>query len=333
MSAIEQNATALGALRGADAASDASAASGAAATRTHRTRARLRTSGWWRLLSPLALLAVWQLTHVFARHLRRRGCHRRRSWRPPRGTSSSNPTPAFGSLQGALAGLARALCSRLRVRRHGGAAARARGRSQPHRRGHDRPARADDQDAAAVRPDPGLHRLVRDRAVAEGDPDRTGRSDPALPEHLLRDPLDRWTTLRARPGPRPHAAGSCCRTSCFQARCRRRWWGYARASGAAWLALVVAEQINASAGLGFMINQADAVPAERRDLRRADRLHAARAADRLDRPDARAPRPRLAHRSGDGVSVTSESRPADAPISPPAAPGRRRRDKSSGSRT
>ena len=61
--------------------------------------------------------------------------------------------------------------------------------------------------------------------------------------------------------------------------------GLRQSLGVAWLALVVAEQVNANAGLGYMISQAHAVPAEQRDLRSPARLLRAWPADRRSRPD------------------------------------------------
>ena len=48
--------------------------------------------------------------------------------------------------------------------------------------------------------------------------------------------------------------------------------GLRQSLGVAWLALIVAEQVNANAGLGYMISQATPVSAHRRDRGRAGRL-------------------------------------------------------------
>ena len=63
--------------------------------------------------------------------------------------------------------------------------------------------------------------------------------------------------------------------------------GLRQSLGTAWLALVVAEQINANAGLGYIINQGETVPPAERDLRGADRLPDPGPAHRLHRPPDR----------------------------------------------
>ena len=73
------------------------------------------------------------------------------------------------------AGLAAADGDRLRVRRRRGDRAGPGGRAQPGRRERRGSAHADPAHAALVRPHPGVHRLVRHRRAAQGDPDRAGR--------------------------------------------------------------------------------------------------------------------------------------------------------------
>ena len=117
------------------------------------------------------------------------------------------------------------------------------------------PADADAPHAAAVRADPGVHRLVRHRPAAQDPADRAGRLDPALPEHVLRHPQRGRQARRGGPvlGLR---RGETIRHIILPGALPQILVGLRQSLGIAWLALVVAEQINANAGLGYIINQA-----------------------------------------------------------------------------
>ena len=109
---------------------------------------------------------------------------------------------------GQPAGLAGAGRDRLRVRRGGGDRPRRRRRAEPAGRERGRPADADAPDAAAVRADPGVHRLVRDRRAAEDAADRDRRRRSRCTS--TRSPASAtWTPGSASwAGPAPAAAGA-----------------------------------------------------------------------------------------------------------------------------
>ena len=96
------------------------------------------------------------------------------------------------------------------------------------------------------RPGPGVHRLVRHRPAAQGAPDRSGRHRPALPEHVRRHPQRGRQAGRTRPraGPGPDRVHPSRRAA---RRAAQALVGLRQSLGAAWLALVVAEQLNANA--------------------------------------------------------------------------------------
>jgi sulfonate transport system permease protein len=102
MSAIDRSAQPLAALRpptGPELPETKTAPRVLAGSAAASGRPRLR--GWWRVITPVLLLVVWQLTHVF-------NLISPQKLPPPTTVVSTgwsliaHPTPAFGSLQGAL---------------------------------------------------------------------------------------------------------------------------------------------------------------------------------------------------------------------------------------
>jgi sulfonate transport system permease protein len=257
MSAIESKAPPIGALRPADAAADAPAVPRTKTLDAGSPRAsRLRRRGWRRGVSPLVVLALWQLTHVL-------NLISPNKLPPPSMVATTaynlvvHPTPAFGSLQAALlvslerfaigfavgGGIAILLALSAALSRLGEAAI--------------------DPLVQMIRMLPlfglvpvfivwfGIGQLPKVILVALA---------AAVPLYLnlyagVRSidgrlyELGRVLGLTRRerllnivlPGALPQALV-----------------GFRQSLGTAWLALVVAEQINASTGLGFMINQAAA---------------------------------------------------------------------------
>ena len=97
--------------------------------------------------------------------------------------------------------------------------------------------------------------------------------------------------------------------------------GLRQSLGVAWLALVVAEQINANAGLGFMISQATPLPPQRRDLRGPARVLRAGPAHRRARPAAGKEGPGMAPRTSGGLTAPVILNPAPPAHQPPACAG------------
>ncbi len=101
MSAIEREPPVVGVLRTAEAVPDVPTVAYGPSSGA-RPRGRWRLRGWRRIVSPLVVLVIWQLTHVLS-------LISVAKLPPPTSVVSTgwqliaHPTPAFGSLQGALA--------------------------------------------------------------------------------------------------------------------------------------------------------------------------------------------------------------------------------------
>jgi sulfonate transport system permease protein len=253
MSAVESNVPALGTLRPADSAVEAPAAY-RAAVGPLRPRVGLRLHGWQRWVSPLIVLVVWQLTHVFKLISDTK--------LPPPSlvvTTAYNlvvhPTPAFGSLQGAMAVSLERFAIGFSV--GGGVAIVLAVSAGLSRLGEN----AIDPLVQMIRMLPlfglipafivwfGIGQLPKVLLVGlaaavplylntyAGIRSIDGRLDELA--HVVGLNRREYLLNIVLPGALPQALV-----------------GLRQSLGAAWLALVVAEQINASAGLGFMINQA-----------------------------------------------------------------------------
>ena len=194
--------------------------------------------------------------------------------------------------------------SRCAGRRPGSRSARRRasslgtivGLSRAGRRGR-RPADADAAHAAAVRPGAAVHPLVRDRRDAEGLARRARRRHPALPQPGRARSGASTRTCSRSPTRCGSPAGERCATSRARRAARRRWSGLRQSLGVAWLALIVAEQVNAGAGLGYLINNARDFLRTDIDRRRPARLRRARPAH-ATRSCARSRRARCAGATG-----------------------------------
>jgi sulfonate transport system permease protein len=255
MSAIETEAPPLSGLRAAEVTAE-NPAPGAPTLGTIAARSpRGRRRGWYRWVSPLVLLAVWQLTHVF-------NLISDTKLPPPSlvATTAYNlvvhPTPAFGSLQTAL------LVSLERFAlgfAFGGAIAVVLALSAGLSRIGDA---AIDPLVQMVRMLP-LFGLVPVFIVWFG----IGQ----LPKVILIGLaaavplyLNLYSGIRSIDG-RLYELGRVLRLSrreqivsiALPGALPQALVGLRQSLGTAWLALVVAEQVNASTGLGFMINQAE----------------------------------------------------------------------------
>ena len=120
-----------------------------------------------------------------------------------------------------------------------------------------RPARADAAHAAVPRPDPAVHPVVRHRR--EHRRSRWSRSGVAFPLYLnvhagIRG--HRPGAGRGGQGARVHAAGNGCWHVVLPGALPQALVGLRQGWASAWLSLIVGEQINADAGLGYLINNA-----------------------------------------------------------------------------
>lgn len=252
MSAIETEAPPLGGLRAAEATVENPAPTLATlGTRSPRTRRR----GWHRWVSPLILLGIWQLTHVF-------NVISEAKLPPPSLVATTaydlvvHPTPAFGSLQAAL------LVSTERFAigfAFGGAIAILLALSAALSRIGDA---AIDPLVQMVRMLP-LFGLVPVFIVWFG----IGQLPKVILVGLAAAVplyLNLYSGIRSIDG-RLYELGRVLRLSrrdqllsiVLPGALPQALVGLRQSLGTAWLALVVAEQVNASTGLGFMINQAE----------------------------------------------------------------------------
>lgn len=254
MSAIESNAPMLGAVRTAETVAELEPAALPAGS---RSRPRRRGWGSWRRwVSPLTVLVVWQLTHVF-------NVISEAKLPPPSLVLSTgynlivHPSPAFGSLQGALA----VSCERFAIGFAAGGAvalllALVAGLSNVGEAAIDPLAQM-----ARMLP---LFGLINVFIVWFGI--------GTLPKVLLVALgafvplyLNAYAGIRSIDG-RLYELGRVVRLNrrerlaniVFPGALPQALVGVRQSLGTAWLALVVAEQINANGGLGFMINQAAA---------------------------------------------------------------------------
>ena len=154
---------------------------------------------WYRLISPLAVLVVWQLVSSS-------GLVSEQKLPSPSTvlhtaiTLITTNSAAYGTLQGAmLVSLERVAIGFALGGTVGLVLAVIAGLSRLGENAVD-PLHADAAHAAAVRADPGVHRLVRHRRAAQGAADRPGRGDPALPQHVRRHPERGRQAGRGRPG-------------------------------------------------------------------------------------------------------------------------------------
>lgn len=250
MSALESETSALGALRTAGSEDEL-----AALEANGGRRVRLHLHGWRRWVSPLIVLVIWQLTHVF-------NLVAEYKFPPPTYVASTaynlavHPTPAFGSLQGALA----VSSERFAVGFFCGLAV-----------------------AVIMALAAGLSR------VGEAAVDPLMQAIRTLPLYGLLPMLVIWFGIGAAPkillvalgGGIPVYLNLYAGIRAIDGRLyelarvlelnRREQFrnivlpgalptaliGVRQGLGAAWLALVVAEQINATGGLGYMITQAE----------------------------------------------------------------------------
>ena len=134
--------------------------------RPARQARRRRYRGWYRLISPVAVVLLWQL-------LSSAGLIPAQKLPPPTAiwhtaaTLVTTNSPAYGTLQDAMLVSLERMAVGFAI---GGTVAvllaLVAGLSRLGENG-DRPAAAGPADAPAARPDPGVHRLVRDRRAAE----------------------------------------------------------------------------------------------------------------------------------------------------------------------
>lgn len=256
MSAIDTKAPPLGALGAGDVAPELSTLPASPAelgSRRPRRRVRL---GSWRWVSPLVLLIVWQLTHVFS-------LVSPDKLPPPSMVATTaynlvvHPTPAFGSLQHALLISAERFALGFAF---GGSIAVLLALSAALSRVGDA---AIDPLVQMVRMLPlfglvpvfivwfGIGQLPKVILVALA---------AAVPLYL-----NLYSAVRSVDG-RLYELGRVLHltrrerllTIVLPAATPQTLVGLRQSLGTAWLALVVAEQVNANAGLGFMINQAAA---------------------------------------------------------------------------
>ena len=219
-----------------------------------RPAGRRRATSLLRLVSPVLLIAVWQLVSDA-------GLVSAQKLPPPTQIWSTavslvtTDSPAYGTLQGAML----VSLERVAIGFAFGAAIACCWPSWPGSAGSAR--HAVDPLMQMLRTLP-LFGLIPVFIVwfgigegAQDHPDRHRRRGPALPERVRRHPQRRPQARRARPGPAPEPARAA-HADRPAGRHAADPGGLRQSLGVAWLALVVAEQINANAGLGFMISQA-----------------------------------------------------------------------------
>ena len=162
---------------GPSAAGSSAAATPGAAAAPQATPAAQRRPGrraWYRLISPLAVLVIWQLVSSS-------GLVSEQKLPSPTTvlhtaiTLITTNSAAYGTLQGAMAvSLERVAIGFALGGAVGLVLAVVAGLSRLGENAVD-PLHADAAHAAAVRADPGVHRLVRHRRAAQGAADRAGR--------------------------------------------------------------------------------------------------------------------------------------------------------------
>jgi sulfonate transport system permease protein len=254
MSAIDRSAQPLAALRPAGQELPEAQAAPRVKAGLAAASGKPRLRGWWRLITPMVLLVIWQLTHVL-------NLISPQKLPPPTDVVSTgwsliaHPTPAFGSLQGALG----VSCERFAIGFGFGATVAI---ILALIAGLSRIGEATvDPLVQMIRTLPlfglipvfiiwfGIGTLPKVTLVA------LGASVPLY--------LNTYAGIRSIDGrlyELAHVLGlnrrELLRNIVLPGALPQALVGLRQSLGAAWLSLVVAEQINANQGLGFMINQA-----------------------------------------------------------------------------